>query len=164
MSSTGRMMSILKKLPEDHAWVESLLESRWGSASIVSRGRIHKADELPGYIFWDKGERKGLITYHIEGESCEIVTLDSFAEGKGIGTKLIDAIHDHALDLGCDRLWVITTNDNLAALRFYQRRGFRLTALYPGAVEESRRLKPSIPREGHADIPIRDEIQLEMYL
>ena len=157
-------MSILKKLPEDRAWVESLLESRWGSASIVSRGRIHKADELPGYIFWNKGARMGLITYRIEGESCEIVTLDSIAEGKGIGTKLIDAIHDHALDLGCDRLWVITTNDNLPALRFYQKRGFRLTALYPGAVEESRFLKPSIPLIGHADIPIRDEIQLEMYL
>jgi len=157
-------MRILEKLPEDHAWVETLLEGRWGSTAIVSRGCVYQADELPGYILWEKEARMGLITYHIEGETCEIVTLDSLSEGKGIGTALIDALHDRALNLGCDRLWVITTNDNLPALRFYQKRGFRLTALYPSAVEESRRLKPSIPLVGHEDIPIRDEIQLQMYL
>ncbi len=158
------MMCILEKLPEDHAWVENLLEDRWGSTTILSRGRVHQAGELPGYILWDKGARMGLITYHIEGESCEIVTLNSLAEGKGIGTALIDALRDRAVDLGCDRLWVITTNDNLPALLFYQKRGFRLTMLYAGAVEESRRIKPSIPLVGHVDIPIRDEIQLDKRL
>jgi GNAT superfamily N-acetyltransferase len=140
------------------------LVSRWGSTTIVSRGRTHQADELPGYILWEEDMRMGLITYHLEGESCEIVTLDSLAEGKGIGTALFDALRDRAVDLRCDRLWVITTNDNLPALRFYQKRGFRITALYPSAVKESRCLKPSIPLVGHADIPIRDEIRLDMYL
>lgn len=158
------MMRVLEIMPEDHAWVENLLEGRWGSTTIFSRGHVHQAGELPGYILWEKGERMGLLTYHIEGDSCEIVTLDSLARGKGIGTALIDTIRDRAMKSGCDRLWVITTNDNLPALRFYQRRGFRLTALYPGVVEESRSLKPSIPLVGHADIPIRDEIQLEIQL
>jgi GNAT superfamily N-acetyltransferase len=158
------MMCILEKLPEDHAWVVALLEDRWGSTTILSRGRVHQADGLPGYILWEKDMRMGLITYHIDGGSCEIVTLDSLAEGKGIGTALIDALRDRAVDLGCNQLWVITTNDNLPALRFYQKQGFRLTALYPGAVEESRCLKPSIPLAGHADIPIRDEIQLGIQL
>ena len=157
-------MCILEKLPEDYAWVVALLEGRWDSTTIVSRGRVHQADELPGYILWEKDMRMGLITYHIDGGSCEIVTLDSLAEGRGIGTALIKALRDRAVDLGCNQLWVITTNDNLPALRFYQKQGFRLTALYPGAVEESRRLKPSIPLTGYADIPIRDEIQLEIRL
>jgi GNAT superfamily N-acetyltransferase len=158
------MMCILEIMPEDHAWVVALLEDRWGSTTILSRGRVHQADGLPGYILWDKDMRMGLITYHIDGGSCEIVTLDSLAEGKGIGTALIEALHDRAVDLACDRLWVITTNDNLPALRFYQKQGFRLTALYPGVVDESRRLKPSIPLAGYADIPIRDEIQLGIRL
>ena len=157
-------MCILGIMPEDHAWVETLLEDRWGSPIILSRGRVHQADGLPGYILWNKDMRMGLVTYHIDGRSCEIVTLDCLAEGKGIGTALIGALRDRAVDVGCDRLWVITTNDNLPALRLYQKQGFRLTALYPGAVEESRRLKPSIPLVGHADIPIRDEIQLGIRL
>ena len=158
------MMCILEIMPEDHAWVKNLLEDRWGSTIILSRGRVHQADGLPGYILWDKEMRMGLITYHIEDDSCEIVTLDSLAKGKGIGTALIEAIRDRAVDMGCDRLRVITTNDNLPALRFYQKQGFRLTALYPGAVEESRLLKPSIPLAGYADIPIRDEIELGIRL
>jgi GNAT superfamily N-acetyltransferase len=158
------MMCILEIMPEDRAWVENLLEDRWGSTRILSRGRVHQASELPAYILWEEDTRMGLLTYHIEGASCEIVTLDSLAEGKGIGTALIYALCDRAVDLGFDRLWVITTNDNLPALRFYQKRGFRVTAFYPGAVEESRRLKASIPLVGHAGIPIRDEIQLEIRL
>lgn len=54
----------------------------------------------------------------------------------------------------------MTTNDE--ALRFYQRRGFRLSALRTGAVDESRsRLKPQIPTAGDFGIPVRDEIELE---
>ena len=96
-------MCILEKLPEDHAWVVALLEVRWGSTTILSRGRVHQADGLPGYILWEKDMRMGLITYHIDGGSCEIVTLDSLTEGKGIGTALIKALRDRAVDLGCDR-------------------------------------------------------------
>jgi hypothetical protein len=57
---------------------------------------------------------------------------------------------------------VLTTNDNVDALRFYQRRGFRLAELHPGAVDEARaRLKPEIPRVGDHGIPLRDELMLE---
>jgi hypothetical protein len=60
---------------------------------------------------------------------------------------------------------VITTNDNVDALRFYQRRGFRLAALHQGAVDDSRaRLKPEIPEIGEHRIPLRDELDLELEL
>ncbi|MFA9406483.1 MAG: GNAT family N-acetyltransferase [Anaerolineales bacterium] len=158
------MMCVLETLPEDHAWVENVLVDRWGSTTIISRGRTHEADQIPGYILWEKGQRMGLITYRIDGESCEIVTLDCHVEGKGIGKAMIDTMRNRAKVSGCDRLWIITTNDNLPAQCFYQKRGFLLTKLYPGAVGASRLLKPSIPLVGYADIPIRDEIRLEMHL
>ena len=75
---------------------------------------------------------------------------------------LIAAVKDIAGRAGCTRLWVITTNDNVDALRFYQRRGFTLAALHAGAVDESRaRLKPEIPVFGDHGIPLRDELELE---
>jgi ribosomal protein S18 acetylase RimI-like enzyme len=82
----------------------------------------------------------------------------------GIGTALIDAVRDVAERAGCTRLWLVTTNDNLDALRFYQRRGFVLAALHRDAIEAARTLKPGIPAVGEYGIPIRDEIEMEMAL
>ena len=57
-------------------------------------------------------------------------------------------------------LWLTTTNDNLDALRFYQRRGFRLAEMRAGAIERYRGRKPSIPLLGEFAIPLRDELRL----
>jgi len=62
----------------------------------------------------------------------------------------------------CPRLWLVTTNDNVDALRFYQRRGFCLVCVHRGAVDHSRaHLKPEIPLAGNNRIPLRDELELE---
>jgi RimJ/RimL family protein N-acetyltransferase len=105
-----------------------------------------------------------VLTYHIDGDACEIVTIDSLVPNAGIGTALIEAVRRAAQRAGCRRLWLITTNDNTVALRFYQKRGFVLAALYPNAVARSRQVKPEIPLTGNDGIPIRDEIELEMTL
>jgi ribosomal protein S18 acetylase RimI-like enzyme len=81
-----------------------------------------------------------------------------------VGSALIAAVRAAAQAAGCRRLWLVTTNDNTRALRFYQKRGFRLAALYPNAMERYRRLKPQIPELGLDGIPLRDEIELEMTL
>ena len=66
---------------------------------------------------------------------------------------------------GAHRLWLITTNDNVDALRFYQRRGYRLARVDAGAVDRSRAaLKPAIPEIGAHGIPLRDELELELLL
>ncbi|UCD57579.1 MAG: GNAT family N-acetyltransferase, partial [Candidatus Hydrogenedentota bacterium] len=106
----------------------------------------------------------GLVTFRIEDDECEIVTIDSTAEGTGVGSALIGAVKDAAVSAQCKRLWLITTNDNTAALRFYQKRGFILVAVYPNALEQARRLKPELPFIGKDGIPLRDEIELEMRL
>ena len=94
----------------------------------------------------------------------EIVSIDSTHPGRGVGTALIEAVKKEARRQGCRRLWLITTNDNLNALRFYQKRGFALVAVHRNAIEISRRLKPEIPLTGHDGIPLRDEIELETLL
>jgi GNAT superfamily N-acetyltransferase len=146
----------------DRGWILRILEEHWGGAAVVSRGRIHRADELPALVALLDGERVGLLTYRIADAQCEIVSLDSLVIGAG--RPLIDAIRRTAVESGCRRLWLITTNDNLGALRFYQKVGFVLFAVHPNALEISRRLKPSIPSVGIGGIPLRDEIELEMPL
>jgi ribosomal protein S18 acetylase RimI-like enzyme len=148
----------------DRGWVRSLLREHWGDARVVSRGRVHQADQLPGFVATQENQPVGLVTYRVEGDACEIVSLDSLVEGSGIGSALIEAVKEAASAAGCRRLWLITTNDNAHALRFYQRRGFVLAALHRNALERSRELKPEIPLIGMDGIPLWDEIELEMIL
>ena len=150
--------------PEDRPWLEPLLTSSWGSTRVVSRGRLHDVLALPGFAAMLGGEPVGAATYEVVGDECELVTIDSVVDGSGVGSALLDAVTRVASDAGCRRLWLITTNDNTSALRFYQRRGLTLVALYPRAVEESRRLKPELPELGADGIPIRDELELELLL
>ncbi len=103
----------------------------------------------------------GLATYRVSGLESELVSIDSLVPRIGIGDALVEAVCAAARRAGCRRIVVTTTNDNLNALRFYQKRGFRLARLYPGAVDASRRIKPSIPAIGEFGIPLRDEIELE---
>ena len=146
----------------DRPWIRQLLTERWGSPRIVTRGNVHEADELPGYVALVGGERAGLLTYQKHECSCEIVTLDSQLPERGVGSALVGAIRANAALHGCRRLWLVTTNDNAGAIRFYKARGFTVAAIHEDAVAEARRLKPEIPERGVDGIPIRDEIELEI--
>jgi len=136
----------------------------WGDEFVVAHGVIYHPDTLDGFIACGGGEWLGEITYTFSGNDCEIVSLDSLRESQGIGTKLINAVVEEARKRNCRRVFLITTNDNLNALGFYQKRGFELVAIHRGAVDESRKIKPSIPLIGDNNIPLRDEIELEMVL
>ena len=149
---------------DDRAWIERHLERSWGSTTIISRGTAHDGSQLPGLLAVRGDEVVGLATYHVAGDDCELVSLDSLREGQGIGSALLAGVGEEAGAQGCHRLWLITTNDNLGAIRFYQRRGMRLVAIHPGAVDEARRLKPSIPLIGEHGIPIHDELEFELEL
>jgi ribosomal protein S18 acetylase RimI-like enzyme len=131
---------------------------------IVTRGRVHDASELPGYVASQDKEIVGLITYKIEADHCEIVSLNSSIQGVGIGTALLKAVEMHAIEQNCTRLWLITTNDNQPAQHFYYKRGYKIVAIHHDAIKESRKLKPEIPLFGVDGIPIRDEIELALDL
>ncbi|SRR6266566_3081459 len=158
------MFKIRPAEQRDRDWIAQFLTDHWGSPRVVSRGQVHSAELLPGFIVVMRGQRVGLITYRLDGKECEIVTLDSTIEDRGMGTALIDEVKRAAATEGCKRLWLITSNDNMKALRFYQKRGFRLAALYCDALNEARKLKPEIPLVGIDGIPLRDEIELELPL
>jgi len=148
----------------DREWAMRFLAREWGDATVVSRGTVHDPTRLPGFVAEKDGARVGLATYNVEGEACELVTINSLAPGIGVGSALLSTVKAAAHSAGCRRLWLITTNDNTLAFRFYQGRGFRLAALHRNAVADSRVLKPQIPLTGLDGIPIRDELELELLL
>ncbi|GAB4383237.1 MAG: GNAT family N-acetyltransferase [Phycisphaerales bacterium] len=150
--------------PEDRPWVCRVLNQYWASTNIYSKGRVTNAAELPGFAAFRDGTPVGLITYRIEDEDCEIVTHNSMAGCGGIGSCLLAAVRQEARAQGCKRLWLVTTNDNTPALRFYQRRDFDMVRIDFNAMQRARVLKPDIPERGLDDIPIRHEVELEYRL
>jgi len=149
---------------EDQTAILSHIRELWGDDFIVVHGDAYQVDELAGLKATLNGDLAGFLHYEIKENECEIITLASLSEGAGVGTALISELEALAIENNCCLLSVITTNDNLHALGFYQRRGFHLAALYPGQVDQSRKLKPSIPEIGEHQIPLRDEIRLEKCL
>jgi ribosomal protein S18 acetylase RimI-like enzyme len=149
---------------DEREWAAVVLRERWGSEEVVGAGRVHRLAELPALVAAADGERAGLATYWMDRGDCELVTLDALTVGGGIGGALVDALVEMARTAGRRRVWLVTTNDNLPALRLYQRHGFTLAALRPGAVQAARARKPEISLTGHAGIPIRDELELERVL
>ena len=153
-------MLLRKSESTDRSWIGEVLRTRWGSTEIAVRGQLLDGLALPAVIAEREGQRCGLATYECNGEECEIVSLDALEQYIGIGTALVDAVAEIGRQAGATVLVVETTNDNLDALRFYQRRGFAIRAIRPGAIERSRQLKQDIPATGSFGIPIRDEIDL----
>ncbi len=148
----------------DRDRVRDFITRRWGAEIVVAHHVIYRPHELRGLIALRGDDIVGLVTLHLVGNACELVTIDSTQPGAGIGSALIEATKTFARQAGCMRLWLMATNDNLNALRFYQKRGFVLVSVHRNAVMKSRQLKPQIPLTGNDGIPLRDEIELEMIL
>jgi GNAT superfamily N-acetyltransferase len=158
-------MSEIRPVRDDErARVAAKLAERWGSPVVVSRGIRHDLRELPTLVAEEDGDIVGIVTYAPATDDAEITSLDALRPDHGVGTALLDAVIDIALGAGWRRLWLVTTNDNTHALRFYQRRGWQLVAVHRDAIDDARRLKPEIPARGNDDIPIRHELELELLL
>lgn len=144
--------------------VNNILIDEWEATDIIIRGKIIDGTKLDGFIALKENKIIGLITYMIENNECEICSLNSFIQNRGIATNLIEKVKDYAKNKKCKRLKLITTNDNIRAIEFYQRRGFVFSKIYINAIENSRKLKPQIPLFAENGLPIRDEIEFEMKL
>ena len=139
------------------AW---LMVEFWGSELQVVHQSVYRPAELPGLLAERAGRVVGLLTYQVSDEMLEVVTLNAIERRTGVGTILMEAVAADARQLRCQEIRLTTTNDNLDAIRFYQRRGLRLVALRPSAVDRARLEKPEIPLVGDYGIPLRDEIDL----
>ncbi len=178
------MLQVRPKNTADAAWADAFMIERWAGTLVHSGGRIHDTRQLPGLVAEVDGVAAGLLHYvfrpevfraevfraevfrpevfgaEIRAEVCEVVTLDARQRVGGVGSALIEAVVSAATAHGCRELVVTTTNDNLDALRFYQRRGFALAALRPRALDAVRAAKPGLPETGAHGIPLRDELDL----
>jgi ribosomal protein S18 acetylase RimI-like enzyme len=141
--------------------VIQLLSDNWGSDFMVTKGQIHHYKDLDGYVAIENGKIVGVLTFRIFDDEVEIISLDSFKKNTGVGTALLQKVAEFVKQNSIKRLWLITTNDNLNALRFYQKRNWSITALHKDAVTKARKIKPTISITGYYDIPLRHEIELE---
>ena len=157
-------MKVRPLVEGDLVWAETFLDVELGGRRQARRGELVDVLALPGFVAESQGRPAGLLTYRRDDDgSVELAAIAVADQHRGIGTALVDALRREVA--GCERIWLVTTNDNLVALRFYQRRGFRLSALRPGAIDDARRtLKPEIGELGEFGIPLSDELELELRL
>ena len=141
------------------------IEQAWHADFVVAHGERIRPIDLPGLVAVDGDQILGHAAYRVTGERCELVAIIAEPRRQGIGSLLLERVVQAARRAGAASLWLTTTNDNLDAVRFYQRRGFRLVALRAGAVMEARRtLKADLPSTGSYGIEMRDELDLELSL
>jgi len=148
----------------DRAAVGELHTGAWGGSVVVGHDVVYDLTILPTLVAVHAGVVTGALAYHVDGDSLEVVSIVAGRPGGGAGTALLAGAVAEARQRGLRRVWLVTTNDNLAALRFYQRRGMRITGVDAGAVDRARRLKPGIPTVGADGIPLHDELTLELRL
>ena len=141
----------------DRPWLRELLDREWG-LPVVSVSGAHDPSDLPGFVAVDGDERVGALTYRLDGDACEVVTINALTPGRGIGTALLRAARDVA-DKTAARLWLITTNDNIRAIEFYQRQGMDLVALHRNFVDVVRSHKPTVSGHNPSGIPFRHALE-----
>lgn len=142
--------------------INTFIEQHWFTTTMIIRGKKIDMTKTEGFYFSEEENIIGLITYIVYNDILEITSLDSLQENQGIGSKLIEAVIHEAKERKCQKIVLITTNDNINAIRFYQKRGFDMAHLYRNALDISRKLKPEIPLIGENSIPLRHEIEFEM--
>ena len=163
LSSPNPGLSIRPIRDDERAELARVVARSWGSSLLASRGALYEVTDLTCLLATQADRWLGVAGYRFDGDACELVLLDAFERHQGVGTALLEATAEIARKSNSRRLWLVTTNSNLDALRFYQRRGMHLVRVWVDAVMENRRnLKPEIPLAGDFGIPIRDELELEI--
>ena len=160
----GKSLRYVPITPENRETAAAFLQSRWGSHQMILRGESVAFCKAPGFLAVTEKGIIGAVTYRIQGEVLEILSLDSLLENRGIGAWLTFLALATGRKEGCEKAVVITTNDNLRALGFWQKQGFRLIRLYPDSMIAAREKKPEIPLIGENGIPLCHELELEMLL
>lgn len=147
---------------DDRSWATKLVMDYFSGPLLISLGVAHDTRQLPGLVAERDGERVGLVQYAANGREAEVVVLMVTRQRQGIGRRLLEEMRDVAARAGIQRLWLLTTNDNLPAQEFYRRVGWRQVRVHHGSVDAARKLKPAIPLYGHSGVAIHDDIEFEL--
>lgn len=149
---------------QNRSLINTFIKQHWYTTTMIIRGKEIDMTKTEGFFFSEDDKITGLITYIVYNHILEIISLDSLTENQGIGSKLVEAVINEAKERKCEKIVLITTNDNINAIKFYQKRGFDMAHLYLNALDISRKLKPEIPLIGDNSIPLRHEIEFELIL
>ena len=144
--------------------VDAYIRFLWGGPMVISLGNLCDSRMLPGFAAVEDGALLGAVLYRPDGDNCEVSCIFSLVQGVGAGSALLGAVKEAAARNGARRLWLVTTNDNIHAIRFYQKRGFSLKAVHINSMDAARKLKPQIPEIGEDGIPLKHEFEFEMML
>src|SRR5947207_10897502 len=156
-------VSVRAMTAEDAGWADRLLSGYQGTRITARLGELLDPLDLPGLVAEVDGSPVGLLTYRVDGDQVEALTIHAQASGRGVGSALLAAAVDEARRLAVRRLWLVTTNDNLHAIRFYLRRGMHVAQIHEGAVDRDRKLKPEMSRvNGENGIAMRDLVEFEL--
>ena len=144
--------------------INAFIKQHWYTTTMIIRGKEIDMTKTEGFYFKEGEDIIALITYIVYDNVLEITSLDSLREKQGIGSKLIETVIHEARERKLQKIVLITTNDNINAIRFYQKREFDMAHLYRNAMDISRKLKPEIPLIGENSIPLRHEIEFELFI
>lgn len=148
----------------DRTLVDEFIRQQWYTTTMIIWGKEVDMTQTEGFYVKEQEDIIGLITYLVSDDVLEVTSLNSLRENQGIGTKLVDAVIREAKDRKLKKILVVTTNDNINAIKFYQKRGFDMARLYHNALDISRKIKPEIPLIGDHSIPLRHEIEFELLI
>ena len=141
---------------DDEARAERLIEAELGNRTQARLDELVDVLAFPGFGAWTGEHLVGVATYH--GDELAALAVDRAHRGRGVGAALVEAVADVLAQQNVRTMWLVTTNDNLDAMRLYQRHGFRLTEVRRGGVDAARALKPVIPVVGEHGIEMHDEL------
>lgn len=153
----------IRPMTDRHA-LEEMLRLRWSDGTLFVRGRLLSPQDVEAFGAYLDDRLHGVVTWRVEDGTLYMLTLNNITDRRGVAVALLDTMVQMGRKKGFPFMRALLTNDNVAGLRFYQRRGFRIVAVHPGVIDMMRHLKPSIPAMGAHNIPLRDEIELEIVL
>lgn len=144
--------------------LDEMLRLRWSDGTIFVQGKVLHPSDVEAIGAYLDGRLQGIATWRVERGVPYMISMNNVTDRRGVGVALLEAMIAMARESGSPLLRVLISNDNWPAFRFYQKRGFRISAVHTGVVDMIRVMKPSVPELGVDGIPMRDEIEFEMVL
>jgi ribosomal protein S18 acetylase RimI-like enzyme len=150
---------VRQALDGDRPRIQELFLSDFGHLTVVAFGEVMHADQEAALVAEMKDDVAGALAHRRLDSAFHIVALatDPMWQRSGVGGYLLAEAELLARREGYDRVVTSTSNDNLPSLYFFQRHGFRITAVNPDAFARHLNVANA---PGFAGIYIRDEVQL----